>query len=150
MTTARIHGKEIALPNVVIEGNTARIVRGSSGPIQALAAGPAQAEKSPFDSKLEASYDCVCRAMVQAGEVQRYWHHPFSLKLPGEKNRYTPDFLLWMTDWTLQIREVKGWSKNRREGITKLKTAAGHFPWATYYLITKEDGHWSETLIRPE
>ena len=44
-------------------------------------------------------------------------------------------------------REVKGWSKNRRDGLTRLKMAAAHYPWWTFVLVERIGGQWKETII---
>lgn len=140
MTTARIGRDIVTLANVVIEGNTARIVKPEE---QAPKAKPVPSTEPMYDSKLEAEYALVCQARKMAGEIVDYWHHPFSFKLPGERNSYTPDFLLWFTDGHVEIHETKGWSRNIREGIAKLKTAAGIMRWAQFVKVEKEDGKWS-------
>ena len=63
---------------------------------------------------------------LEAGMIKRWWYEPFSLWLPG-KIRYKPDFLV-QSEVGLSIIEVKGWSRNKRDGMTRLKVAAALFP----------------------
>lgn len=78
-----------------------------------------------YDSKWEERYAKQLDTLKLAGEIVRWWYHPFSMWLPG-KVRYTPDFMV-QHHGHIQIVEVKGWSKNLRDGMTRLKVAAGVF-----------------------
>ncbi len=83
-----------------------------------------------FDSKWEERYAKVLAMEQATGTIERFWYHPFSMWLPG-KVRYTPDFLIQYPGH-LQIVEIKGWSKNLRDGMTRLKIAASIFPCYTW------------------
>jgi hypothetical protein len=97
-----------------------------------------------FDSQLESDYADHLDLLVRCEEIRRYACKPFSLILPGKNNRYTPDFLVELNDGRIEIHETKGeWIKNRREGIVKLKTAAGLNPWATFYLVERRGRQWT-------
>jgi hypothetical protein len=96
-----------------------------------------------FDSQLESDYADHLDLLKRSGEIRGYYCKPFSMILPGRNNRYTPDFLVKDNDGRIEIHETKGeWIKNRREGIVKLKTAAGLNPWATFYLVTRRGRQW--------
>jgi hypothetical protein len=86
---------------------------------------------------------------VAAGLVKQWWYEPFSLWLPGGV-RYKPDFLVQFPDelrLPLRIDEVKGFSKNMRDSLTRLKIAAALFPCFSWALIRRENGGWDETII---
>lgn len=105
---------------------------------------------SPYRSKWEAAYVSKLELEKRAGLIVNYWYEPFSLWLPG-KVRYKPDFLVqyfptghtvnrpgFVT--TLELIEVKGWSKNRRDGITRLKIAAALFPCFVWRMVYRTKG----------
>ena len=95
-----------------------------------------------FRSKWEAAYAGKLELEKRAGIIKAYWHEPFSLWLPG-KVRYKPDFLVQYFAWPagcLEIVEVKGFSKNRRDGITRLKIAAALFPCFTWRMVYRTKG----------
>ncbi len=98
--------------------------------------GPAGSNPAPaptkYDSKWEERYAKKLEMDKATGQIVRFWHHPFSMWLPG-KVRYTPDFLV-QHHGHLEIVEVKGWSKNLRDGMTRLKIAASIFPCYTWHL----------------
>jgi len=81
----------------------------------------------------------------RTGIIIDYWYEPMSFHLPG-KIRFTPDFLV-LNGNGLTFYEVKGYSPNRRDGITRLKMAAALFPCFTWVLVTREKGAWNETPI---
>ena len=94
---------------------------------------------SPFRSPWEAAYAQKLELEKRAGLIHRYWHEPWSMWLPG-KVRYKPDFLVEYSSGELEMIEVKGWSKNRRDGITRLKMAAALFPCFTWRLVYRTKG----------
>lgn len=96
---------------------------------------------NPYSSKWEAAYANKLELEKRAGLIKWWRYEPFSLWLPG-KVRYKPDFLvhyhpttLVETSPMLEVIEVKGWSKNRRDGVTRLKIAAALFPCFTWRLV---------------
>ena len=78
----------------------------------------------------------------QAGHITNWWFEPFSLWLPG-KVRYTPDFLIHY-ELLLQFVEVKGWSRNLRDGITRYKLAAALFPCFSWKMVKRKGNGWEE------
>jgi len=110
-----------------------------------------------YRSKWEAAYASKLELEKHAGLIKAWWYEPFSLWLPG-KVRYKPDFMVQYVDQPvypthicapprLEIIEVKGWSRNRRDGITRLKIAAALFPcfvWRQVYRTKNGgwDGHY--------
>lgn len=105
---------------------------------------------SPYKSKWESAYAAKLELEKAAGLIKQWWYEPFSLWLPG-KVRYKPDFMvqietqvgqpsqqLWQDE--LQLIEVKGWSKNLRDGKTRLKIAAALFPCFVWRLVYRTKG----------
>jgi len=112
---------------------------------------------SPYKSKWEAAYASKLELEKRAGIIKAWWYEPFSLWLPG-KVRYKPDFLVQQQTklyagpdeyaYSLEIIEVKGWSKNRRDGMTRLKIAASLFPCFVWRLVYRTDGGgWSGEYV---
>lgn len=97
-----------------------------------------------YKSKWEIAYARKLDLDKEAGLILGYWYEPFSIWLPG-KVRFKPDFMVWkdlgagqLKD--LEIVEVKGWSKNRRDGITRLKIAAALFPCFVWRMVYRTKG----------
>lgn len=95
-----------------------------------------------FDSAWEADYARYLDLQRLAGTVKDYWYHPTTFHLPG-KVKYTPDFLIQYPDGLerrLQYVELKGWSRNRRDGVTRYKIAAALFPCFEWIMVEKGSG----------
>lgn len=107
---------------------------------------------SPYKSKWEAAYASKLELEKLAGYIKDFKYEPFSLWLPG-KIRYKPDFLVWREQETdpphvyswleIEVIEVKGWSKNRRDGMTRLKMAAAMFPCFVWRLVYRQGNGWN-------
>ena len=75
-------------------------------------------------------------------DVYRWWHEPFSLRLSspdsGQPARYTPDFLVLMTDGTTFVDDIKA-SKgfDDKASIVRAKCAAELFPLWVFRLVYK-------------
>lgn len=116
------------------------VVSTKIGDIIRAAQKPAPSPKSPYRSKLEAAYAAKLELEKHAGIVFQYWYEPFSIWLPG-KVRFKPDFMVkTVGDPVMEIVEVKGWSKNRRDGITRLKIAAALFPCFVWRMVYRTKG----------
>lgn len=105
-------------------------------------AGAIPAPSPSFDSAWEAEYAWQLELQKRAGLVKAFWHHPTTFFLPG-KVKYTPDFLVQYPDGLerrLQYVEVKGWSKNRRDGVTRYKVASGVYDCFDWVMLEKGDG----------
>jgi hypothetical protein len=101
---------------------------------------PVKAAASPYRSKWEAQYAAKLDMEKQAGVIKAWWYEPFSLWLPG-KVRYKPDFMIeYIEGKSLEIVEVKGFSKNRRDGMTRLKVAAALFPCFVWRMVYRTKG----------
>jgi hypothetical protein len=124
---ARIGGREITVRGGVVRTRNAERERptGEYGRQGIPIAGSNPAPAPQYDSKWEERYAKQLATLKLAGEIINWWYHPFSMWLPG-KVRYTPDFMV-EHHGHVQIVEVKGWSKNLRDGMTRLKVASGVF-----------------------
>ena len=101
-----------------------------------------------YRSKWEAAYANKLELEKRAGHITGWRYEPFSLWLPG-KIRYKPDFMVWrecgdgygkVARIEIEIIEVKGWSRNRRDGITRLKIAAALFPCFVWRMVYRTKG----------
>ena len=105
---------------------------------------------SPYKSKWEAAYANKLELEKRAGVIRQYWYEPFSIWLPGPV-RYKPDFLIqYETSHfpTMEMIEIKGWSKNRRDGMTRLKIAAALFPCFTWRMAYRtKGGGWDHDYV---
>lgn len=62
--------------------------------------------------------------------------------------RFTPDFIVFMVDGSIQIHEIKG-SHSREAAIVRLKVAAGLFPEFQFFIQRLANGRWAESRIYP-
>lgn len=99
-------------------------------------------------SRWEQEYRAVLQARKQAGEVTEIWYEPFAMTL-ADGVRYRPDFMVWRKDGVIEIHEVKGWSRNVRDGLTRLKWAAQRFPCYEWYLVRKVGRTWAQERLDP-
>jgi hypothetical protein len=110
--------------------------------------------RSPYRSKWEENFAAKLDLEQKAGIIKAWWYEPFSLWLPGNV-RYKPDFLieqrLPVDDHdrrVLEVVEVKGWSRNRRDGMTRLKIAAALFPCFVWRMVwMKKGGHFDGEYV---
>lgn len=86
----------------------------------------------------ELAYSRYLEGLKHSGSVLWFEFEPMSLKL-APSTHYRPDFLVQLSDLTLEIHEVKGhWEEKAR---IKIKVAADKFPFR-FIAITKEKGLW--------
>lgn len=107
------------------------------------------AHRPLYRSKWEAAFAAKLELEKHAGLIKQWWYEPFSMWLPG-KVRYKPDFMveygptclttLRSSINSLEMIEVKGWSRNRRDGMTRLKIAAALFPCFVWRLVWMKKG----------
>lgn len=87
--------------------------------------------------------DQVLEPQRMAGEIAAYWFERFTFKL-ADDCRYTPDFLVQLSDGTLELREVKGFWEE--DAYIKVKVAADMFPIFTFVAVQrvpkKNGGGW--------
>ncbi len=85
-----------------------------------------------YDSKWEERYATVLDLEQKAGAIVKWWYHPFTMRLPGGA-RYTPDFLV-QHHGHIQVVDVKGYHKNIREAMLRIKVAAAIYTCYTWDL----------------
>jgi len=96
--------------------------------------------------KWNAAYAQFLEKEKQAGRVAYWWYEAFSLWLPGQV-RYRPDFLIQYPDGLerkLHFVEIKGFSRNVRDGITRYKIAAALFPCFDWSMMKRKGNEWEE------
>ena len=122
--------------------NKDRLDKAGSNPAHAPTTRP-----SPYKSKWESAYAHKLQLELLAGEISGWWYEPFSLWLPGQV-RYKPDFLVQYPSGELYLLEVKGWSKNLRDGMTRLKIAASIFYCFKWCLVHRlKGGGWAHDVV---
>ena len=125
---ARIQGREIEVDEKRMRGGVIRtgIIGDTAERKKPLPV--ARPAPSSYKSKWEERYAKQLAAEKVQGVIVAWWYEPFSMWLPGGV-RYKPDFMVqYPHSERLQMVEIKGWSKNLRDGITRLKVAASIFP----------------------
>lgn len=81
-----------------------------------------------------------------AGKVHQYWFEPVKFRL-GLSAWYTPDFVVWMADDTVEVHEVKGfWREAAR---VRIKTVATNYPLYRFVAIRLVEGRWEREEIKP-
>lgn len=129
---------------ISIKGDRARIVSTGSNEIKVTV----KRERAKFDSKLELAYDQYLAALKFAGEITDFHYHGVVFMIPGGQ-KYTPDFLVHTKQGNPEIHECKGSlkMKNARDGITRLKVAAGTFKCFDFKLVYRRKGQWEIVSI---
>lgn len=94
-------------------------------------------------NKLEQAYADELEMQRQRGEIELWKAHPFGLRL-ANKTFYHPDFLVMLTDGSLEIHETKGFMRD--DANVKLKVAAAQFPFV-FRLVKKKGKTWKITTI---
>jgi len=123
----RMRGAVVGTPSGTRHGSTGRSNRIPDNVRDGVQAGSNPAPSS-YKSKWEERYAKQLAAEKVQGVIVAWWYQPFSMWLPGGV-RYKPDFMVqYPHSERLQMVEIKGWSKNLRDGITRLKVAASIFP----------------------
>ena len=147
---ARIMGREIEIDEERMRGSAvARTGHKREAPPNEQAAGSNPAPSS-YKSKWEERYAKQLAAEKVQGVIANWWYQPYSIWLPGGV-RYKPDFMVQYHDNPrLQMVEVKGWSKNLRDGMTRLKVAASIFPCFDWSLAKWKGGKFEFTWVEVE
>lgn len=143
----RTGGRTIEIPEERVMAD------GRSDNVQARAPYGALAAPSPTDvpgwpkkaDKWNWAFAQHLDAQRQGGIVQWWAFEPFSLWLPGNV-RYKPDFFIQYCDPSKKLHfvEVKGWSRNLRDGITRYKIASALFPMFSWSMMKRKNGAWEE------
>lgn len=98
-----------------------------------------------YRSKLEARFAEELERQRAEGKWDMVRYEPITFRL-AHGVRYTPDFVR-AKDNRITIYEVKGWGKNRRDGITRLKWLAKDWPMFTCILVEYRRGAWDYTIV---
>jgi hypothetical protein len=109
-------------------------------------------------NKTETAYEAHLNLRKITGEVIWFQFEGITFKL-GPDCRYTPDFPIMLTDGTLEIHEIKGTEKRKKqsgEGYSvprfeddaraKIAVAASMFPFV-FKVVFKVDGNWVERVV---
>lgn len=94
-------------------------------------------------NRTEAEYAGMLEARKAKGEILWWVFEGMTLKL-ADNTRYTPDFVVMVSDGALEIHEIKG-GFIREDGWLKLKVAAGMFPFRFFLCqkrAKKTGGDW--------
>lgn len=115
------------------------------GPVANLQPAKARAGRTSHtpgrQNKTESQYANELALRVAAGEVRVYRFEAIKLRL-ANATFYSPDFLVILADWTIELHEVKGhWEDDAR---VKWKVAAEQYPEFTFVAVTKRKGQWVE------
>lgn len=98
-------------------------------------------------NKTEAEYASHLGLLLVAGEVAAFAFEPLKLRL-ADRSYYDPDFLVQLSDGSLEIHEVKGHMED--DAVVKLRVAQETHAWLRFYLIRKERGGWTKMPIWKE
>ena len=105
---------------------------------------------SQHRSKLEAAWaqklEYDRRDLDSQGRRCHIQYEPCNFRLPGKRNFWKPDFLVWFNH-CLVFYEIKGRNKSDARSLVKMKTAAGLNPWAKFVLVHRINGEWREREI---
>jgi|SRR5581483_3168793 len=92
---------------------------------------------------LETDYANYLTGLQHAGQIISFYFEGIKLRL-APSTFYSPDFLVMMSDQSLEIHEVKGfWEDDAR---VKIKVAAEKFPFK-FKAIKKIKGQWIEEIF---
>lgn len=96
-------------------------------------------------NKLESRYADRLELLKRAGQIATYWYEGITLRL-ARRTGLTPDFVVQLTDGTLELHECKGFMQD--DAAVKLKVAATMFPF-TFRLARWIKGEWKIEVIEP-
>jgi len=104
---------------------------------------------APYKSKWEAMYAAECQSLLGTGEILQWEYEPFSLKLTEPRTvngntqpgaRYTPDFVLWLSNLQIMCVEIKGFQRNA--SINRYKMAVQKYPLFLWRMVKREECQW--------
>jgi len=140
MSIQHVSEEQFAAMEKRVKGNARGGQQGHGIRVTNHSVGDLPRASSPYRSKWEAAFANKLELEKRAGIISQYWYEPFSIWLPG-KIRFKPDFMVkTFEDPVMEIIEVKGWSRNRRDGITRLKMAAALFPCFVWRMVWMKKG----------
>lgn len=124
--------------------STSQLIRAGVKPRGQVSVQKANAKRvklcGEYDSKAEALYADRLDLMQRAGEIRKWWPHPFTLKL-GDGAKYTPDFMISHNDGSVEIVEIKGhgWAA----GMLRFKWAATLYELFDWSMVRREGRAWT-------
>ena len=86
-------------------------------------------------NQTESKYALRLEGKRRAGEIQEYWFDAINLRL-GDNCHYRPDFLVLLSDGTVECHEIKG-GFITDDAVVKIKVAAEKFPFVFRMFIYK-------------
>lgn len=86
-------------------------------------------------NRTEARYAQELELRLRVGEIAWWKYEGVTLKL-ADDTRYTPDFVVMLSNLELECHETKGFM--REDARIKLKFAATQFPFRFYLAILKQ------------
>jgi hypothetical protein len=102
--------------------------------------GQVHKHKKGVKNKLESQYAAHLKLRQQAGEIIDYYFEAIRFNLSHKNNTYTPDFVLFMADGTIEIHETKGfWRDDAR---VKIKCFAEMYPFRTIGVTWDKKKGW--------
>lgn len=102
-------------------------------------------------NKTERLYAFDLDILQRAGEIKAWWFEPLKVRL-ARRTYYTPDFLIWQQDGSLEFVEIKGYRKRacdapgEAKDAVRFKMARELVPWASWRMIERSEGEWREVL----
>ena len=101
---------------------------------------PPRVRKSPvkhsdYRSNLERRYAEILEGRKIVGEIRMWLYEPASLQIGGGA-RYTPDFLVFNLDGSVEFHEVKGFW--REAAKVRLRVAIEKFPMFGFFVVTND------------
>jgi hypothetical protein len=92
-----------------------------------------------YDSNWERDYAAHLNLRKAAGEIAWWEHHLLTINLDA-KTKYKPDFIVGMTDGSIEVHEVKGFE--RRDAVPRFRWAAQRCPWMRFVMVRKVSKGW--------
>ncbi|MBS3914423.1 MAG: hypothetical protein KG003_07985 [Bacteroidetes bacterium] len=90
-------------------------------------------------NKLELRYSYFLQNQFLGGEIIKWMHEPFNLRLANPKCHYKIDFLVINLQMEIELHETKGeWVDG--DALVKFKVAAKEFPFFRWKWVTEELG----------
>lgn len=106
---------------------------------------PARKPTTMYRSKLEQRFAQELERRRAVGQIEWVRYEAVEFRL-SQTVRYRPDFIVCQNN-ALTVYEVKGWARNRRDGITRLKWLAKDWPMLLCILVEYRRGVWDYTVI---
>lgn len=100
--------------------------------------------KQRYRSEGERLYAGQLALREVAGEIRGWRYEPFKLLL-ADGATYRIDFLVWLSDGSVELVEFKG--HEREDDTIKFKVAAEQNPWFIFRMVKRIDGQFVTTRL---